>query len=150
MFLHVFIFLAIFRFVHEGDNGVLIQPVILGAHELNVSGRVSINRQVMVLKLAEDIFDSPLIFINEFVDLLSEIFEEESCFFDVCVHDRVFGLPGLFEFKFDVVDGGDFCFGVFVRGEIGLVVEEEGFVAVFGETDAGVLFGGVGGLCVHG
>ncbi len=150
MFLHVFIFLAIFCFVHEGDNGVLIQPVVLGAHELNVSGRVSINRQVMVLKLAEDIFDSPLIFIDKFVDLLSEIFEEESCFFDVSVHDRVFGLPGLFEFEFDVVDGGDLGFGVFVRGEIGLVVEEEGFVAVLGEADAGVLFGGVGGLCVHG
>ena len=37
-----------------------------------------------------------------------------------------------------------------MRGEVGLVVEEEGFVAVLGETDAGVLFGGVGGLCVHG
>lgn len=87
MFLHVFIFLAIFCFIHEGDNGVLIQPVILGAHELNVCGRVSVDRQVMVLKLAEDIFDSSLIFIDEFVDLFSEILEEESCFFYVGVHD---------------------------------------------------------------
>lgn len=87
LFLHVFILLAIFCLAHEGDNGVLIQPVILSAHELNVGCRVSVNRQVMVLKLAEDIFDSPLIFIDEFVDLFSEILVEESCFFYVGVHD---------------------------------------------------------------
>lgn len=56
----------------------------------------------------------------------------------------------MFEFLFDVLDGGDLGFGVFVGGEVGLVVEEEGLVAFFGKADAGVLFGGVGGLCVHG
>jgi hypothetical protein len=51
----------------------------------------------------------------------------------------------------DVLDGGDLGFGVFVGSEVGLVVEEEALGAVFGEADAGVLFGWVGGgLGVHG
>ena len=51
----------------------------------------------------------------------------------------------------DVLDGGDLGFGVFVGGEVALLVEEEVLVAVLGEADARVLFGGgfLGLLGVH-